>query len=181
METNQIVYRACSKCGETMSSEDFYIVKRQRPWRRTVCKKCTKARVRDWWRSNPDWAEARSKRNYESRREVLLSPPMRKKINARVRERVAWLREQVYSGYGGECQCPKCPEKDPRFLTVDHVNNDGHLERDRGVGKRRGSQGHDLYRRLIREGFPKTFQLLCFNCNLGKARNGGVCPHLEET
>jgi hypothetical protein len=25
--------------------------------------------------------------------------------------------------------------------------------------------------------FPPGFQLLCSNCNHGRARNGGICPH----
>ena len=25
--------------------------------------------------------------------------------------------------------------------------------------------------------FPEGFQILCFNCNAGKHRNGGRCPH----
>src|SRR3990167_7313502 len=174
---NHVTHRTCTKCGKTLPIQEFVRINRERSWFRKVCRKCTNQRIRDWWRRNPEWAQARSKRNYEARREVLLSPAMRGKINERVRERVIWLREQVYKGYGARCQCPKCPEINVKFLTVDHVQNDGHLERTRGVGKRRGGQGHDLYRRLIREGFPKTFQLLCFNCNLGKARNGGVCPH----
>ena len=24
---------------------------------------------------------------------------------------------------------------------------------------------------------PDTIQILCFNCNCGRARNGGICPH----
>ena len=31
---------------------------------------------------------------------------------------------------------------------------------------------------LKRQGWPKDgYQLLCANCNQGRARNGGVCPH----
>lgn len=58
------------------------------------------------------------------------------------------------------------------FLTLDHVNNDGHLER-----KGRSEASHKRVAKTIRERFPDRMQVLCFNCNLGKARNGGTCPH----
>jgi hypothetical protein len=32
-----------------------------------------------------------------------------------------------------------------------------------------------------RDRFPNdVLRLLCFNCNCGRAKNGGICPH-EET
>jgi hypothetical protein len=30
---------------------------------------------------------------------------------------------------------------------------------------------------IIRNGYPPDFEILCFNCNCGKAVNGGICPH----
>jgi hypothetical protein len=29
----------------------------------------------------------------------------------------------------------------------------------------------------VKNAFPDTITLLCFNCNCGKGRNKGVCPH----
>lgn len=81
-------------------------------------------------------------------------------------------RQQVVAGYGGRCAC--CGEDDPRFLSLDHVENDGAAHRAEVGGTDK------VYRLAIVEGFPDRFQLLCFNCNLGKARNGGVCPHQEK-
>jgi ABC-type uncharacterized transport system substrate-binding protein len=34
-----------------------------------------------------------------------------------------------------------------------------------------------FYKWLARNGYPSGFQILCMNCNHGKSRNGGVCPH----
>jgi hypothetical protein len=28
-----------------------------------------------------------------------------------------------------------------------------------------------------KHGYPEGFQVLCMNCNWGRYRNGGVCPH----
>lgn len=30
---------------------------------------------------------------------------------------------------------------------------------------------------IIDQGFPPSFRVLCYNCNSGRARNRGVCPH----
>jgi hypothetical protein len=83
----------------------------------------------------------------------------------------------VLAGYGGKCSC--CGEDDPRFLTIDHVNGDGRLHRESlGGGSNRVWLG------IIRRGFPPEYQALCYNCNSGRAINGGICPHqdpLEES
>ena len=67
-------------------------------------------------------------------------------------------------------KCVCCDELELRFLTVDHVNNDGARHR-KVIGKR------DINTWLVNHNFPTGFQILCWNCNMGKARNGGVCPH----
>jgi hypothetical protein len=86
-----------------------------------------------------------------------------------VKERTCWL--EVLAHFGHRCAC--CGESEPKFLSIDHVNNDGHKQR-----KTRRAGGYAaLIRRVKREGWPSDLQLLCFNCNLGKARNGGICPH----
>jgi hypothetical protein len=61
-----------------------------------------------------------------------------------------------------------------RFLTVDHINNDG-AEHRRKIGAGICS----LYWWLKKNHFPDGFQILCYNCNGARARNNGVCPHLD--
>lgn len=70
--------------------------------------------------------------------------------------------------YGGKCAC--CGERRHEFLCFDHVNNDGKKDREQN------RNGATLYRRLIKEGFPDRFQLLCHNCNYAK-QVYKVCPH----
>lgn len=85
----------------------------------------------------------------------------------------AVLREEVFAAYGGyRCSC--CGETERLFLTIDHVENDGARMRADGTHGRGGTQ---FYQWLRINGFPKGFQVLCVNCNYGKHRNGGVCPH----
>ncbi|HEC64216.1 MAG TPA: hypothetical protein ENI23_02860 [bacterium] len=82
------------------------------------------------------------------------------------------LRKEIIDHYGGKCAC--CGETVLVFLTVDHINNDGAKHR-KEIG-----DGHVIYRWIKRNNFPiDMFQILCYNCNVGRARNNGVCPHKE--
>lgn len=99
------------------------------------------------------------------------TPEVKSKNAAAERERYRVLRAEMLSTYGARCSC--CGEDEPVFLELDHVNDDGAAHR-REIG--RGSKR--TYTHLKRLGWPKDgHRLLCANCNQGRARNGGVCPH----
>jgi hypothetical protein len=84
--------------------------------------------------------------------------------------RYADYKSKVIEAFGGVCFC--CGESEPEFLTLDHIANDGFLE-TKGLMQ--------IFRNLIKEGFPKNkFQLACYNCNCGRAKNKGICPHKEK-
>ena len=89
------------------------------------------------------------------------------------------LKREVYEAYGGfVCAC--CGETNPGFLTLDHINNDGNIHR-RTLGRGDVRVGSVMMFKALKDaGFPPGFQVLCYNCNMGKARNGGVCPHKEN-
>ena len=80
------------------------------------------------------------------------------------------IRAEMVAAYGGACVC--CGESEPIFLDLDHIHNDGKADRaEKGNGQR-------LLVWLKANGWPTDrYQLLCCNCNQGKARNRGVCPH----
>jgi len=80
------------------------------------------------------------------------------------------VKDIVFVHYGKFCACCKCTES--VFLTLDHVNNDGAKHR-----KEIGTGNQALYRWVIKNNFPDSIQVLCFNCNCGKAKNKGICPH----
>jgi hypothetical protein len=82
-------------------------------------------------------------------------------------------KKMVYEHYGGRCFC--CGEDNIYFLSIDHVDNDGHTERWPNGSR---ITGVHLYRRIVKAGFPKKYQLLCMNCNFGKRMNNGICPHV---
>lgn len=88
------------------------------------------------------------------------------------------IRNECLSEYSfGNLICSCCGEKQIDFLTLDHINNDGYADKNVGRKKRRGGVG--LYTYLKKRGFPskERYQVLCYNCNCAKGKNGGVCPH----
>ena len=85
------------------------------------------------------------------------------------------VKALVFKMYGNKCNCPGCDESNTKFLTIDHVNNDGAKHKMKS-GRR--LSGMPIYLWAINNDFPDTLQLLCWNCNCGKQWNGGTCPHL---
>ncbi|MFA5706889.1 MAG: HNH endonuclease [Candidatus Neomarinimicrobiota bacterium] len=78
-------------------------------------------------------------------------------------------RKRVLAAYGGKCAC--CGETEWKFLSLDHVDNDG-AEHRRKIGQSR------IYEWAEDNGYPDNLQLLCYNCNMAKAFYG-KCPHQE--
>jgi hypothetical protein len=81
-------------------------------------------------------------------------------------------RDDLLAAYGGKCVCPKCPETNPDFLTLEHVGGGGRAHRK--------AVGSHTYADLRRRGYPQDgYTLLCWNCNAG-SRFTGVCPHMIQ-
>lgn len=82
------------------------------------------------------------------------------------------LRQEVVRAYGGVCEC--CREASWEFLTLDHICGGGKQHRA-SFG-----EGAHFYHALRKQGWPReNLRLLCYNCNLGRSRCGGVCPHQQ--
>jgi len=92
--------------------------------------------------------------------------------NADSRAYLTRLRKQVLEMYGGKCKC--CGESTSELLTLDHVQNDGKQWRATG-----GHRSMGVYLAAAREYRPDIFQLLCWNCNWGKAVYD-ICPHKKQ-
>jgi hypothetical protein len=131
---------------------------------RTICDRCNE-RNKEWYRNNRE----RARENASARRKA---DPSREREKQR-RLRRQWRDEQL-SRYGGMCRC--CGESNLRLLTFDHINNDG--SKDRIENDVNSSSG--LVRLLSRQPVRSDIRILCFNCNYGRAFNGGTCPHVEE-
>ena len=80
--------------------------------------------------------------------------------------------DRVLNHYGSRCNC--CGETERGFLTIDHVRNDGAAHRRQLLPSHRVGLG--WYRWIVRHKYPDFLQILCWNCNMSKARLG-ACPH----
>lgn len=143
-------------------------VDRSMKYRRTVTRSCEVCRKTFFPRA--DYVR-RGKGRFCSQ-ECFAEQRARDKITTaekRRRSRVK-LKQIVISHYGGSCRC--CGEAGIEFLTIDHVDGNGAEHR-----KEIGVRGRAIYRWLRQNGYPGGFQVLCFNCNIARHWNGGVCPH----
>lgn len=145
--------KLCIACQTWKQLSEFHTHKKTSDRLYTYCKECSRAADRRRYRERnakygPEW-----KRRQEYFKQYQESGRRSKNVNARYRV----LRDEVFAGYGGKCA--KCGFADKRALHIDHVEGDGAEER------KNGPQRATFLRHLIREGFPKKYQLLCANCN----------------
>lgn len=82
-------------------------------------------------------------------------------------------RRSVFEAYGAFCSC--CGESKEKFLSIDHIEDNGYEHR-----KEIGECGTALVKWAIKNRFPSSLRILCMNCNHGRSRNGGVCPHEQK-
>lgn len=133
-------------------------------------------RQRAWRARNPE-RNRELGRAYQARRRAA-DPEFRERAREKAAQygpgRRQKLKAASIAAYGGFCAC--CGESELIFLTIDHIDGEGNTHRRELFG---GRGGGPFYRWLAKNGFPPGFQVLCFNCNLGKHINGGVCPHQQ--
>lgn len=97
------------------------------------------------------------------------------KLNLYNREQGKKRRFICLQHYGGKVpRCKCCKEKIVQFLAIDHINGEGNRHRREVL--RRG----EIYYWLIKNNFPKGFQILCHNCNMAKGLYG-KCPHNKRS
>jgi len=143
---------------------------------KNLCRECNSAYVRQYYRRNKDRLKVKAKERYEKRRQDNAFVESEKK---RGRQYWAELRHEAIMAYGGyKCNCPGCNETESLFLSIDHINNDG-AEHRRSLGYENNGKGASsaTLSWMKKNGYPPGFQVLCMNCNFGKSRNNGICPH----
>ena len=171
METNGT--KQCKVCGDTKPVEAFVP-------KRNKCKDCHNAYYRTYFRTHEDqrekrrvsseaWAKTEKGVAYIKVKNREYHADHREERVARVREWRTKLWDGLLEKYGKECGC--CHESERLFLTIDHVNRDGRADRAKHGGHRQ------LYYWLSKQPRMSDYQTLCYNCNCGRERNGGVCPH----
>ena len=126
-------------------------------------------RNRESYERNRDRVLERSRRKYANNREKrLYQMKILPNRNKNARKHHALWRKVIILAYGGKCAC--CGEREYDFLTIDHVNNDGSVDRAMGL------RGSGLYKKIMDRGFPPDYRVLCWNCNCSRAYKG-KCPH----
>ena len=143
--------KTCTRCKETLLLSAFHKCKAAKDGLNWWCISCQKETSLDYYYSNQEAMKLSMTQARHKR------------------------KKEVYDYYGAICVC--CGEADPIFLTIDHINNDGAKHRKKLGNSRCSSDA--VYRSIIRNGFPDTFQILCMNCNWAKSRGG--CPHQNKS
>lgn len=124
---------------------------------------------RNWKKSNIEKIKLVQQEYYQNHKEIMNNQS--KKNGPGIREK---LRFQVLNHYSnGKLECACCGEKITKFLTIDHINNNGNRER----AELNLKAGCRFYAWLRRNNYPEGYQVLCMNCNFGKRMNNGICPH----
>lgn len=107
---------------------------------------------------------------YDSLKTIKWRKDNLEKVNEYLRKRYYSIRIECLNYYSNnmlECNC--CKEKEIKFLSIDHINNDG-------AKHRKEMKQKNIYRWLKTNNYPEGFQVLCYNCNLSKGFYG-ECPH----
>ena len=159
----------CYNCNIELNKENCNSLHRELK----LCHACNPKRdnIRSikWRKDNPERSKETKKRRDKTNPEKVqqrkerrkyLKPFTKEKDNIRKKIQRIKLRLETMLAYGNKCV--KCNELENLFLTIDHINNNGILEKERGFG---------FYALLKRLGYPgkgTQLQILCHNCNASK-------------
>lgn len=143
--------KTCKLCGNTKPLSEFHKHNGFRDGLYLYCKVCTNEKNRESWHRHAEVRKAESRKWQHEHKEW-----RRENVNKKYRE----LRDAVLDNYGGKCSV--CGFDDRRALCLDHVNGNG-------LKERKLTSAASIMRRIIREGYPDDYQILCANCNLIKA------------
>lgn len=146
--------KVCRVCRRRKKIVDFDRDK-ARTRRKSWCKTCRNAHVRERYRQNPKPFLEKAKKHSKTWR--------------------VKMRLEVLSRYGlnGQPRCVCCGEGRPEFLTLDHANGDGAVERR--------TRSNDAVLTALRRARKKHpgYRTLCMNCNWSRGIRG-YCPHERE-
>ena len=102
------------------------------------------------WRAKYQWKRTKKQKLYREEN--------RNEINVRALSGYHKQKKSIHKLLGNKCK--NCGENDPIYFQIDHINNDGCLDRNKVTLKK-----------CLED--PKKYQLLCANCNWAKRLNGG--------
>lgn len=134
----------------------------------------TKLLVNTRWRNRHKEAIKKKRRaNYLENREEIIATTKKwhdankERTQQNQRKYLKNLLDNLHQVYGDKCVC--CGESERIFLTLDHIDGGGSADYKKGRVT--------ALRRIIKERDPTKYRILCWNCNMGRQRNGGICPH----
>jgi hypothetical protein len=157
--------RICSGCRVYLPVTSFSPASQTRDRLNIYCRPCQAERVERHRQRDPE--RFRSQATGRARQWRAKNT---EKVNATSRKQRRKIRAEVLAHYGDHCVC--CGEREPDFLSLDHINGGGNKER-KEVGP-----GIVWYYWLRKQGYPDGLQVLCYNCNLAKGFLG-ECPHIK--
>jgi len=168
--------KRCTQCGKRKPLSAFRPHGKSRPGKlQAECKICWRARVSTQAELSRRWIREYAARWRSKNQHLIDAAGTIVELSSKRRFHLTvyhLLRHQAILAYGGyRCAC--CGVRDPMFLTIDHINNDG------GRHRRRVGRTLEFLQWLRRKGYPPGFRVLCTNCNSGRHRNRGVCPHKD--
>jgi len=117
-------------------------------------KQSNRERYKKWYEANKE--QARKKKRENMRRYRAENPT---KYAEQSRKAKRKIRDQLFDIYGDTCK--ECGFDDKRALTLDHIQNNGNVER-----KELGERG--VYQRARDNYLPNEYQILCMNCQFIK-------------
>jgi hypothetical protein len=135
------------------------------------CLACDRIRVAAWREKNRESVRVKAREKMRQWRAAPENQEHNRQTQKSLRDRARDTALEHYGGSPPRCAC--CDERNPFFLTLDHIDGNGREHRANVVKC-------TLAQWLCRSGFPPGFQVLCYNCNCGRERNGGICPHRSD-
>jgi len=160
-----MIFKKCPQCKIEKFEDEFFKIKEPR-WKgdeyASWCKVCNRRRHRKRY--------LKHRKGVLKHKAVLWREMTLEQRERRLKSTRLWIkkrREKVIKHYGSRCKC--CGETKIEFLEMDHINNDG-------AAHRRKLGYPSMYGWIVKNNYPKTFQILCSNCNMSKGRYG-YCPH----
>ena len=162
--------KRCPHCNRVLAVEKFSKCTAAKDGLKDWCKECRATASREWWADNPEKYE---KYKAASRERYANDPEWReeRKAAGNTANNEIFIETLCHYSQPGDpwfLHCIHCGISDVDLLTLDHVNNDGHIYNKKG--KRLG--GIDLAIELRKRGWPEDIkiQILCFNCNTKKEK-----------
>lgn len=161
----------CRNCTEKTSQKNKEL--RYKALLNGLCRICKKNPIIENYKWCVECRDKQKKWYYQSE--------YREKSRILDKQRRQERKIRIFNHYGNKCVC--CEENNLIFLSIDHINNDGAQHRQELTGKRgrgAGSSSIRFYKWIEKNNYPNNLQILCFNCNIGRYRNGGICPHKQS-